>query len=187
MDYANQGEWNSYSLFTEVLDKNGKKILENKTESKRALPASVAFLISSILSDNKIRADVFGTALNISRLAAVKTGTTEDYRDALTIGYTPQIAVGVWIGNNDNSPMTSIAGSLGAAPIWRQIMEGFLRGKPTETFIQPAGIISEEVCFEDGLKVEFATSSAFSEFFLRGTAPTKLCGIPHDIVFVAHK
>jgi len=176
--YANQGEWNSYSLYTQVLDKNGKKILENKTESKRALPASVAFLISSILSDNKIRADVFGTALNISRLAAVKTGTTEDYRDALTIGYTPQIAVGVWIGNNDNSPMTSVAGSLGAAPIWRQIMEGYLRGKPTETFIQPAGVVSEEVCFEDGLRVEFATSSAYTEFFLRGTAPTKLCGIP---------
>src|SRR3989344_7358557 len=74
--------------------------------------------------------------------------------------------------------MTSIAGSLGAAPIWRQIMESYLRGKPTETFIQPAGVISEEVCFEDGLRVEFATSSAYTEFFLRGTAPTKLCGIP---------
>ena len=176
--YANGGEWNSYSLFTEVLDKNGKKILENKTDSKRALPASVAFLINSILSDNKIRADVFGTALNISRTAAVKTGTTENYRDALTIGYTPQITVGVWIGNNDNSPMTSVAGSLGAAPIWRQVMEAYLRGKPTEDFIQPAGIVKEEVCLEDGLKVEFATSSAYPEFFLRGTAPTKLCEIP---------
>lgn len=176
--FANQGEWNSYSLYTQVLDKNGKEILKNKTENKRALPASVAFLISSILSDNAIRADVFGTALNISRRAAVKTGTTENYRDALTIGYTPQIAVGVWIGNNDNTPMTSIAGSLGAAPIWKQIMEAYLRGKPTEDFIQPAGVVKEEVCLEDGLKVEFATESAYTEFFLRGTAPTKLCSIP---------
>lgn len=176
--YANQGEWNSYSLYTQVLDKNGKKILESETKNKRALPASVAFLISSILSDNAIRADVFGTALNINRRAAVKTGTTENYRDALTIGYTPQITVGVWIGNNDNTPMTSIAGSLGAAPIWRQIMEAYLRGKPTQDFIQPAGVVKEEVCLEDGLKVEFATSSAYPEFFLRGTAPTKLCSIP---------
>ena len=176
--YANQGEWNSYSLFLEVQDKNGRTILQKDTESKRALSASVAFLISSILSDNKIRAEVFGSALNISRTAAVKTGTTEDYRDALTIGYTPQIAVGVWIGNNDNSPMNSVAGSLGAAPIWRQIMEAGLRGKPTESFIQPAGVIKQEVCFKDGLRVEFATSSAYPEFFLRGTAPTALCGIP---------
>ncbi len=176
--YANEGEWNKYTLFTEILDKNGKSVMESENDSKRALPETVAFLISSILSDNSIRSETFGTALNISRLAAVKTGTTEDYRDALTIGYTPQLAVGVWIGNNDNTPMTSVAGSLGAAPIWRQIMEAGLSGKPIENFRQPPGIAREEVCFEDGLKVEFATSSAYTEFFLRGTAPTKLCGIP---------
>lgn len=176
--YANEGEWNNYILFSEVQDKNGRKVWEPDRESHRAISSSVAFLISSILSDNSIRAEVFGTALNISRTAAVKTGTTENYRDALTIGYTPQITVGVWIGNNDNTPMTSVAGSLGAAPIWRQIMEAYLRGKPTERFIQPAGVVREEVCFEDGLKVEFATSSAYPEFFLRGTAPSELCGIP---------
>lgn len=175
--YANEGEWNNYILFTQVLDKNGRVIFEPKRENRQALPSSAAFLVSSILSDNKARAEVFGNALTISRTAAVKTGTTEDYRDALTIGYTPQLAVGIWIGNNDNTPMTSIAGALGAAPIWRQIMEAGLRGKPTESFIQPAGVISEKVCLEDGLKVEFATSSAYPEFFLRGTQPTKLCGI----------
>lgn len=176
--YANEGEWNNYILFTEVQDKNGRKVWEPKRESHKAISSSVAFLISSILSDNNIRSEIFGTALNISRQAAVKTGTTENYRDALTIGYTPQITVGVWIGNNDNTPMTSVAGSLGAAPIWRQIMESYLRGKPTERFIQPAGVVKQEVCREDGLKVEFATSSAYPEFFLRGTVPTELCGIP---------
>lgn len=176
--YANEGEWNKYTLFTQILDKNDRKVMESDKKNNRALPASVAYLISSILSDNKIRSETFGTALNISRLAAVKTGTTEDYRDALTIGYTPQLAVGVWIGNNDNSPMTSVAGSLGAAPIWRQIMEAGLSGKPIEKFRQPSGVSQEEVCFEDGLKIEFATSSAYTEFFLNGTQPTKICSIP---------
>lgn len=175
--YANEGEWNNYILFTEVMDKNGRVIFEPDREDRQAVPSSVAFLLSSILSDNKARSEVFGNALSISRTAAVKTGTTENYRDALTIGYTPQLAVGIWIGNNDNTPMTSVAGALGAAPIWRQIMEAGLRGKPTENFIQPAGVVSEEVCLEDGLKIEFATSSAYPEFFLRGTAPTRLCGI----------
>ncbi len=176
--FANEGEWNTYSLFTKVMDKNGRTILSNKTKNKQAIAATVAFLISSILSDNKIRSEIFGTALNISRTAAVKTGTTENYRDALTLGYTPQIAVGVWIGNNDNTPMTSVAGALGAAPIWRQIMEAYLAGKPTENFRQPPGVVAQEVCFEDGLKIEFATSSAYTEFFIRGTVPKKLCNIP---------
>ena len=176
--FANYGEHTEYSLYTEIRDKNGRVIDSKKPKTKRSLTEGASFLISSILSDNKIRAEIFGTALNISRAAAVKTGTTNDYRDALTLGYTPQIAVGVWIGNNDNTPMTSVAGSLGAAPIWRQVMEAYLRGKPIENFIKPSTVTSEQVCLEDGLKIDFATSSAYTEFFLRGTAPKKLCALP---------
>ena len=176
--FADEGRWHQYSIFIEVRDKNGRVILENSPLQRQALPDTVAYLISDILSDNKTRADVFGESLTLSRKAAVKTGTTNDYRDALTIGYTPQVVVGVWIGNNDNTPMTSIAGSLGAAPIWRQIMEFYLAGKPVEMFEKPSRIIDEQVCKEDGLKVKFATESAFLEYFIRGTAPTKECGIP---------
>ncbi len=177
--FANQGEWNEYSLLTEIQDKNGKRIYKSNPDSSSALPETVAFLISSILSDNAARQDTFGEALTVSRPAAVKTGTTDDYRDALTVGYTPQLAVGVWIGNNDNSPMTSIAGSLGAAPIWRQIMEaGFKQITRIENFRQPNGIIKQEVCFEDGGLIDFATSSAYPEFFLRGTVPDRQCDIP---------
>lgn len=175
--FANEGEWQQYVTYTEVRDKNGKKVEDNQPDKKRALSSATSFLISSILSDNKARAESFGGALNLSRTAAVKTGTTNDYRDALTIGYTPQIAVGVWIGNNDNTPMNSIAGSLGAAPIWRQIMEAYLKGKPVENFQRPVDVVEEKVCLEDGNKVEFATSSAYPEFFLRGSAPTEKCGL----------
>ena len=176
--FANQGTWNKYQLFLEVRDKNGTVILEKQPESRRALSSAVSYLISSILSDNKARAEVFGGALTISRTAAVKTGTTNDYKDSLAIGYTPQVAVGVWIGNNDNKAMNSVAGSIGAAPIWRQIMEAYLAGKPVENFQKPSQIEEEKVCKEDGLRVKFATDSAFTEYFIRGTKPTKECGIP---------
>jgi 1A family penicillin-binding protein len=175
--FADEGTWHDYSIFTEVRDKNGKVILENEPSSRRAISDATAYIISAILSDAKARADTFGGALTISRQAAVKTGTTNDYKDALTIGYTPQIVVGVWIGNNDNTPMNSIAGSLGAAPIWRQIMEAYLADKPAEYFKKPTTVVDERVCFEDGLKVEkdYATTSAYVEFFVKGTAPKKIC------------
>lgn len=176
--FANQGIWNEYSTFLEVKDKTGQVILIREPETQEALSSSVAFIISDILSDTASRQDTFGGALNLSRKAAVKTGTTNDYKDALTIGYTPQVVVGVWIGNNDNTPMNSIAGSLGAAPIWRQIMEAYLQDKPIANFTKPSSVTDQQVCKEDGLKVDFATSSAYLEYFVRGTVPTKLCGVP---------
>ena len=132
-------------------------------------------MISSILSDNEARTEVFGTSLTLSRPTAVKTGTTNDYKDALTIGYTPSLVVGVWVGNNDNTPMDSIAGSLGAAPIWRQMMEHMLTGTPVERFNPPSSVLRVTICKENGLRAEAATSSAMTEYFLSGTIPTKSC------------
>lgn len=175
--FANEGQWTMYTTYTEIRDKNGRLIDKSSPDKKRALPQSVAFLMWSILSDPKARAETFGNSLNLTRPAAVKTGTTEDNRDALTIGYVPQITVGVWIGNNDNSPMSSVAGASGAAPVWRIIMESYFKGKLIEEYRRPAGVTDEEVCLEDGLKIDFATSSAYTEFFLRGTAPTKMCAL----------
>lgn len=175
--FANEGEWQSYTTYIVVKDKNGKTVDDIRPKTKRALSAGASYLISSILSDNKARADAFGAALTISRKAAVKTGTTNDYRDALTIGYTPQVVVGVWIGNNDNTPMNSIAGSLGAAPIWRQIIESYLRGKPVADFKKPFDIVDENICKEDGGKIKFATDSAFLEYYINGTQPKKDCGL----------
>lgn len=180
--FANRGNLSKQIFFTEIRDKNNRVIFNSRQSSKRVIPEAIAYMISSILSDNKARQDTFGAALTISREAAVKTGTTEDYRDALTIGYTPQIVVGAWVGNNDNSPMDSVAGSLGAAPIWRQIMEAYLRGKPIVSFIKPASIVDQLICAENGLKAEYATSSAYMEYFLRGTVPEGNCDLPPSIV-----
>lgn len=147
--------------------------LSGSTDAKQVLSEEAAFLISSILSDNTARAEEFDGALTIPRPAAVKTGTTEDFRDALTIGYTPSLVVGVWVGNNDNTPMDNIAGSLGAAPIWRNMMEYYLEGKPIEQFQHPTFIVSETIC--PGSAAGYLHT--YTEYFIAGTQ-TDSCGQP---------
>lgn len=111
-----------------------------------------AYLITHILSDNEARAPSFGrnSVLRLSRPAAVKTGTTNDFRDNLTVGYTPDLVVGVWVGNSDNSPMKGVSGISGAAPIWRDVMEGALEGQPPTEFSRPPGLIEAEICLDGG-------------------------------------
>jgi 1A family penicillin-binding protein len=142
-----------------IIDKNGKVLENNENPSgKKILEPQIARLINSVLSDNGARAFVFGSGSPLilpDRPVAVKTGTTEEFRDAWTIGYTPSLAAGVWVGNNDNSPMK--IGSDGvyvAAPIWHDFMVKATAGKPKEEFTKPdptnskkpilAGKMSEE-------------------------------------------
>ncbi len=172
---ANKGLRNQTTLISEIKDKHENVIYTYNPEPVRVIDPEAAFQVSSILSDNNARAEVFGTVLNLSRPAAVKTGTSESYRDSLTMGYTPSLVVGVWVGNNDGAPMDNIAGSIGAAPIWRALMEKFLQGTPVEKFEPPLGLVSEWVCRGNGLKVKESTSSAYKEYFYRGTEPTQFC------------
>lgn len=176
--FANEGVRNDVITITTITDKRDQNIFSSETHSEAVLEPTVAFLISSILSDTNARAEIFGSALTVSRPAAVKTGTAEDYRDALTIGYTPDYAVGVWVGNNDGTPMDRIAGSLGAAPIWRLLIEYISRGTPIEDFESPAGVTRRSICSHNGLLVRNATSSARREYFIAGTEPTRLCFVP---------
>jgi membrane peptidoglycan carboxypeptidase len=113
----------------------------------------VAYLITDILSDNLARASTFGEAspLNLSHPAAAKTGTTTDWRDNWTMGYTPDLAVGVWAGNADNEPMRHVTGVMGAAPIWHDVMELLHRGQPVREFREPPGMAHVAVCADSGL------------------------------------
>jgi 1A family penicillin-binding protein len=158
-----------------VTDQEGHVLEEYKPVSgRRVLTAEQAFLISQILSDSNARAITFGpgSALNISgRTVAVKTGTTNDKRDNWTIGWTPQVIVGVWVGNNDNSPMKQVAsGVSGAAPIWRRIILDALSGKPSRGFTQPAGIVTAEVDAVSGFRAHDGYPSRL-EYFIQGTEP----------------
>lgn len=173
---ANKGIYNQPTAILEIKDKYGKQIYNSKPDKKRIIDPEYPFLIASILSDNATRAEEFGNILNISRPAAVKTGTSENYRDSLTIGFTPSLTVGVWVGNNDSTPMDNVAGSIGAAPIWRNLMEEFLKNTPAEQFTPPDGIIQVSACKLLGLDGRVATTSAtLKEYFVKGTEPMQSC------------
>lgn len=161
--FASGGLKNDPTAILEIRDKYDNLIYKYTPKRERVLNAGSAFLISSILSDRQARREVFGNVLDISKIAAVKTGTTENYKDSLTLGYTPDLSIGAWVGNNDNTPMDNIAGSLGAAPIWKQLMEKFLEGKPNQEFTVPQGIVKATVCI--------STSSAMLEYFTEETKP----------------
>jgi len=138
------------------------------------ISAQTAYLISDILSDNNARAPSFGlnSSLRLQHPAAAKTGTTSDFRDNWTLGYTPDLAVGVWVGNADNSPMRNVSGVDGAAPIWRDVMEKALLGKPPKGFPEPKGIERVQVCLPSGLLPTPHCQRQRLEVFAAGTAPT---------------
>lgn len=139
--FAREGEINPITGILKIKDHKGS-ILEEFQENKRVvLEANIARMINNILSDNSARSFVFGERNNLTignRVVAVKTGTTNDFRDAWTVGYTPSLIAGVWVGNNNNSEMGRGAdGSVVAAPIWNEFMRKSLEGSPMETFKEP--------------------------------------------------
>jgi 1A family penicillin-binding protein len=141
------------------------------------LDERVAYLISNILSDNTARIPSFGeeSVLKLTRPAAVKTGTTTDFRDNWTVGYTPDLVVGVWAGNADSEPMREISGVSGAAPIWHDFMEAALKGTPVHDFRQPDGLVEVEVCALSGQLPGPDCPHRVKELFLAGTEPTQVC------------
>lgn len=172
--FANQGKYIEPTAILEIQDKYGKDVFAYKPSSSQVLSEESAFQISSFLSDRGARREMFGNALDIPKTAAVKTGTTENYRDALTLGYTPSVVIGVWVGNTDNSPMDQVAGSLGAAPIWKNLMIYSLQNKPDEPFVQPSGIVALNICTNNGMK---AIGGGYTEYYIRGSEPTGTCNV----------
>jgi 1A family penicillin-binding protein len=174
--FANGGQKNPITMIKKIEDKRGKTVYSYTPRPEPVIEKGAAFLISSILSDSPARREVFGTALDTPGIqAAVKTGTSENYRDSLTLGYTPEVAVGVWVGNNDNKAMEKVAGSLGAAPIWKAIITKFHQTTKPSRFVPPEGVVQLSICKTNGLLAKTATSAATAEFFLDGTQPTRIC------------
>lgn len=177
---ANEGKYIEPTPIMKIEDKDGK-VLEEKKDvgGEEKISEEIAFLISHILSDDVARTEVFGanSLLRISgKTVAVKTGTTDDKRDNWAVGYSPSVVVGTWVGNNDNSPMNQkvASGVTGATPIWNRIMSFALRDKPSEEFYRPDNIIALEIdAFGGGLPCRDFPKR--SEFFIKGTEPTKDC------------
>lgn len=175
--FANGGQYHDQHYWLKLEDPNGKIIEELKPNKapKRVLDKQVAYIISNILSDNSARSYIFGANNPLvlpGRTAAVKTGTTNDYKDAWTMGYTPSLVAGVWAGNNNNASMSSSASTV-AAPIWNQFMRDALKGQPNEQFDRPAEIKTIALDKDtgrlptDGTKNR--TSDIFPSWYIAGT------------------
>ncbi|HEU5317856.1 MAG TPA: PBP1A family penicillin-binding protein, partial [Chloroflexota bacterium] len=134
--FANQGQRLDTTPFLSVTDQEGRTLYQLQPDPDREIWPETAFLITDVLSDRNARRPAFGNVLDLAanRTAAVKTGTTNDYKDSWTIGYTPSLVVGVWVGNTDNSPMLQVAGSLGAGYIWKDFIDQTFAGQPDEKF-----------------------------------------------------
>src|SRR5690606_33739372 len=141
--FPNGGYFVKPVVILKVTTRSGETLYQWQPPSldQRVLDERVAYLITDILSDHKRRLHAFGTnsALDIGRPDADKTGTTTDFRDNWVMGYTPNLVVGVWVGNADNTPMVDVTGVSGAGPIWNQFIRHVLTGQPELTFTRPPG------------------------------------------------
>ena len=196
--FAREGELHPITAVLKIEDKNGKIIEEYEEEKgKKVLDSKIARLINNILSDNAARAYAFGERnwLTLgSRPVAAKTGTTNDYRDAWTIGYTPSIVTGVWVGNNDNTEMKrGAAGGTVAAPIWHDYMQKVLGDTPIEYFNQPEQIttgkpaLDGKIGGEIKVKIDKSSGLLATEYTPKHLIEEKTFNQHHSILYYINK
>jgi 1A family penicillin-binding protein len=156
---------------------NGKWIMDN--EGERVLSPQIAYILTDILSDNVARTPAFGPSSVLvipghSHVAA-KTGTSNNLKDNWTIGYTSDLLVAAWVGNNDASPMSYVAsGVTGASPIWHKIMAELLKDKPDKEFKLPEDLVRVEICPKTNTLPCDGCGGKW-EYFLPGTEPKNHC------------
>jgi penicillin-binding protein 1C len=154
--FANSGRRMPPVAILKIVDFEGKVVYEYQPpQPEQVVREEHAYLISSILSDNEARAMMFGrnSLLNLPFQVAAKTGTTNDFRDNWTLGYTPDLVTGVWVGNADYTPMVNTTGLTGAAPIWSSFMQyavPIVSGGVPTSFSRPPGIMDRAVCSLSG-------------------------------------
>lgn len=174
---ANEGRKIAPVAISKVIDHKGNVIYEYlPTNGEQIVRAAHAYLLSSIMSDNNARAPMFGSnsVLALPFQAAVKTGTTNDYRDNWTVGYTPDLVVGVWVGNADYTPMVNTSGVSGAAPIWANIMQTgiqHLHGGNASAFARPSDVVDMTVCSVSGTVPSEYCPSQRTEVFASDQGP----------------
>jgi penicillin-binding protein 1A len=163
-------------IITKITDKDGKTLEYNIPQQKEVLSSQDCFIMNNILKA-VVEKGSGRNAKNLGRPCAGKTGTTNDSSDAWFIGYTPQLAAGVWIGYDDRSISLGekVTGGVIACPVWTQFMKAALEEEPVLDFIQPENIEWALIDPSTGLLALSKTSGASLEAFVKGTAPTKYC------------
>lgn len=174
---ANQGQREPLTSILKIQDSKGKVLDEWKSSPKQAIAPEIAYEISSILSDSEAKKPTFDRTLGVltvsGKTVAVKTGTTNNYKDAWTVGYTPSLAAGVWAGNNDGTEMDHAGGSTAAAPIWHAFMVKALKDKGNEQFVRPSTVVDKTVDFLSGKNPTAASGQLVQDLFAPWQLPTK--------------
>lgn len=171
---ANGGRRVTPRTILRITDQAGNVLLgEEQPSAAQVMDPRHAYMLTDILADNAAREPVFGadSPLVLPIRAAAKTGTTDDYRDSLAIGYTADLAVGVWVGNNTGAPMQSLSGMRGAAYIWHDFMVATYATRSPEPFVRPQGLADVTVCTVSGLRPTDDCSTTRSDLFLSEALP----------------
>jgi len=171
--FANHGEKMPQTAITKILDKTGREVQITSRKKQQVISTEVSYIITSILSDNKARSATFGTSspLKTDKTTAVKTGTTDNYADSWTIGYSPDLVVGVWMGNNDRTPMRRVSGIEGAAYIWHDIITECLKDSPNKEFEKPSTIQEAWINSYNGALSKYQGKPNTLEYFKPNTVP----------------
>ncbi len=175
--FANGGVRVEPRSILQVTSRSGADVTKPAAAPKAVLDPRIAYMITNILSDDSARQPEFpanGPLTLGGRPVAAKTGTTNDFRDNWTVGYTPQLVTAVWVGNNDHTPMYNVDGITGAAPIWHDYMEAALADQPSISFTVPPGITMAKVCAADG-GLANPWDTGYNEFFMSDSMPGKKC------------
>jgi len=195
--FARDGLMHDPVMILKVEDRTGKVLEENKTEERRVFDSNIAREINGILSDNNERAYIFGARNFLTlgnRPVAVKTGTTNNNRDAWTMGYTPSLVTGVWVGNSNNTPMKGGAdGSVVAAPIWNEYMKRVLGNENIENFspastpVTGKAVLDGQNPGETKVKIDKASGLLATEYTPENFIEEKTYQTVHDILYYINK
>ncbi len=192
---ADNGVYHAPVSILQVTDPNGNSLFQwQPNEGTVAIKPELAATISNVLSDNDARAYMFGAVNNLTlpdRKVAAKTGTTNDTKAVWTMGYVPSLAVGVWVGNSDNSPMTGTSNKL-AAVVWNQFMRAALASTTPESFpVPPANDATKPVLRGTDNGIKLSVDTLTGKIATSSTPPNliveKLFLPPHDILFYVDK
>lgn len=183
--FANEGVRAEPISILRIEDNTGTQIEETKPVVSRVLDRQVALQISDVLSDNRARAPSYGASSPLhfpGHDVAAKTGTTNDYRDAWIVGYTPTIAVGAWAGNNDNRSMNKSVASYIVSPLWREFMDFAITKREKAIFPEPEATPADIKPILRGIYFDTNTLSTSSSTVIADTL-----GSAHDILYYVNK
>ncbi len=184
---ANGGTYYKPTLYTKVVDHDGKVILDNtKPASHRVIKETTAFLLTDAMED--VVTSGTGGSVNFGNMAiAGKTGTTSDYNDVWFAGYTPYYTATTWAGYDNNTKLSGAEKNL-AKVLWRAVMAKIHEELPNQSFNRPAGIVSATICSQSGrLGISgLCDGSLRTEYFAEGTVPTDSCDVHYSGMVCAY-